>query len=361
MPSSMLQLLLVVSGVVVMAAVVSASDIEHRQLAATVPEAPKGLKAEEVTNGVYKGLVSVSWTPNGGDVTGYDIADRWGLLMENVRNPYYFGGMAACSEQFVRVRAKNSAGKSEWSAPLTGVWVTMPVPEGFSARPESATTISVQWSSMYRIPDVISYDLEIDGLIVSVPREVSRRDHSPPVDGKVHTYRVRSRGLRGCVSQWSITVSAKLPSPKIPKSGWTVVSSSSSQGGHPAAHAIDGNPSTFWHTRWTPTPIAASPHELVIDLGAVYAVDAFSYLPRQDKSWNGNIGSYEFYVSSSRTDFGGVVSSGKFSDSKAEQTGLFRQPLPKAGRYIKLVAMDEAGRRGPWASVAEINIHGIRL
>jgi hypothetical protein len=36
--------------------------------------------------------------------------------------------------------------------------------------------------------------------------------------------------------------------------------------GNVAAHAIDGDPDTFWHTRWTPRN-DPMPHHLVIDLG----------------------------------------------------------------------------------------------
>jgi len=317
MPSSMLQLLLVVSGVVVMAAVVSASDIEHRQLAARVPEAPKGLQVVEVS-GVPKGSVRISGTPNGGDVTGY--------------------GLPVCSEQ------------------------TMPVPTGFFVRPHGTHSILAGWDSMAKFPEVISIDLDVEGIVVGLSRGATSLVHSPAPSGKYHNFRVRSRGHH-CVSKWSFMAATKLDQllPRIPKSGWKIVSSSSSQSGsnyvHPAQYAIDGNPSTFWHTRWTPTP-SAPPHQIVIDLGAVYFVDSFSYLPRQDREDNGNIGHYSFFVSTSKTDFGSPGASGKFVDSKGEKTVELREP--KAGRYIKLVAVDEAGRRGPWASVAEINVTGRR-
>jgi len=329
MPSSMLQLLLAVSGVVVMAAVVSASDIEHRQLAATVPEAPKGLQVVEVS-GVPKGSVE----------------GKGGVVTENVNSPRVLNELPVCNPT-------QSA--------------CLPFPAGLFARQESvaSSAIIVTWESMTKFLEIISYDLEIDGVVanVNIPRWATSQLHSPAADGKYHNYRMRSRGHH-CVSQWTpYSASARLnpPSPRIPQSGWKIVSSSSSQSGsnyvHPAQYAIDGNRNSFWHTRWTPTPLGP-PHDIVIDLGAVYTVDSFSYLPRQDREVNGNIGLYAFFVSTSKTDFGSPGASGIFDDTKDEK--IVELKPPKAGRYIKLLAVDEAGRRGPWASVAEINVTGRR-
>ena len=48
-----------------------------------------------------------------------------------------------------------------------------------------------------------------------------------------------------------------------------------------AANAIDGDPSTFWHTEWYTTS-PQHPHTLDIALGGTYEVWALRYLPRQD-------------------------------------------------------------------------------
>jgi len=50
-----------------------------------------------------------------------------------------------------------------------------------------------------------------------------------------------------------------------------------------AIHAVDGNPRTVWHSQFS-GGLATPPHELVIDLGAVYEIRGFRYLARQDSS-----------------------------------------------------------------------------
>jgi hypothetical protein len=44
------------------------------------------------------------------------------------------------------------------------------------------------------------------------------------------------------------------------------VSSEDDQHGNVAANILDGDPATFWHTRWQPDH-DLPPYELVIDLG----------------------------------------------------------------------------------------------
>lgn len=69
----------------------------------------------------------------------------------------------------------------------------------------------------------------------------------------------------------------------IERSAWTIRSCSSEQNAEFAgAKAIDGDPSTFWHSSWSPT--ALHPHHLEIDLGRVYPVAGITYLPRQDRA-----------------------------------------------------------------------------
>ncbi len=55
--------------------------------------------------------------------------------------------------------------------------------------------------------------------------------------------------------------------PELDRSKWKIVSADSFQAGEGLPeHAIDNDPNTFWHSRWSPdTP--THPHELVIDFG----------------------------------------------------------------------------------------------
>jgi alpha-glucosidase len=154
---------------------------------------------------------------------------------------------------------------------------------------------------------------------------------------------------------------ATLPTPQsiptptdqpIPKTGWAVrfQDSQETAGENGAAgNAIDGNSGTFWHTAWS-SGNAPLPHEIQIDMGTAHAVNALSYLPRQDTGVNGGIANYEVYVSTDGTAWGAAVATGTFDLSKSEK--LVRFPV-KTGRYLRLRALTEING-GPWTSAAEI-------
>jgi hypothetical protein len=140
----------------------------------------------------------------------------------------------------------------------------------------------------------------------------------------------------------------------IAQGEWKLVSVDSEEPlGEEARKAFDGDPKTIWHTEWRNRK-PEHPHELSIDLGAVYSVEGFGYLPRQDSSMNGTIKDYEFYVSQDGQTWGTPAASGQFANSKNEQHVSFAST---AGRYVRLVALSE-GNSKPWTSVAELNILG---
>jgi hypothetical protein len=117
------------------------------------------------------------------------------------------------------------------------------------------------------------------------------------------------------------------------------------------ANAVDGDPSTFWHTQWQDAS-PPCPHEIVIELVPPSAIKGFTYLPRQDEQVNGTIKDYEFYVSDDDKNFGQPVKKGTFEDGKDKQTVNFE---PKKGRFIKLRALSEINDQA-WTSVAEITV-----
>jgi len=122
-----------------------------------------------------------------------------------------------------------------------------------------------------------------------------------------------------------------------------------------ATNAFDGDPLTMWHTEWSDSE-PDHPHEIQIDLGSLYDVDGFRYLPRQTGVLeNGRIADYEFYVSTDGVNWGAAVSSGVLVNTLSEQELTF---TAKRGRYVRLVALSEVNSN-PWASAAEINMLGL--
>jgi PKD repeat protein/photosystem II stability/assembly factor-like uncharacterized protein len=138
----------------------------------------------------------------------------------------------------------------------------------------------------------------------------------------------------------------------IPKSKWSIVYADSYEPGDAPANCIDGDAGTIWHTPWSSSS-PPYPHEVQVNLGAVYSISQVKYLPRQDQQ-NGRIAGYELYVSTSSTSWGTAVSTGTFPNTATEQVITF---AAKSGQYIRLKAISEVNRN-VWASVAEIGVVG---
>ncbi|HYW80552.1 MAG TPA: discoidin domain-containing protein [Thermoguttaceae bacterium] len=115
--------------------------------------------------------------------------------------------------------------------------------------------------------------------------------------------------------------------------------------------AMDGNPSTMWHTEFSGSS-PAPPHEIVVDLGAEYELSGIAYLPRP-AAGNGTIKDYEIYVSSDAKQFGKPVVKGTFAKEDKEQQVDF--PAKAKGRYLRLVALNEAADQA-WTSIAELRL-----
>ena len=123
-----------------------------------------------------------------------------------------------------------------------------------------------------------------------------------------------------------------------------------SEDGH-GANAMDGDPATFWHTKYSDeTP--PCPHEIVIELVPPSTISGFTYLPRQDDQVNGTIKDFEFYVSDDGKEFGQPVKKGTLPEGKDKHTVNFD---PKKARFIKLRALSEVNGEA-WTSAAEIGV-----
>ena len=120
--------------------------------------------------------------------------------------------------------------------------------------------------------------------------------------------------------------------------------------GNLAANVLDGDPATFWHTRWQPQ-FDPPPHELVIDLGREMPLRAIGYLPRQD-SPNGRVAQYRFAISNDRTNWT-TVAEGRFPSGEARQVVSLKEPVRT--RYLRFVALSELNDQN-FTSVAEIDI-----
>ncbi|MBQ6652912.1 MAG: discoidin domain-containing protein, partial [Prevotella sp.] len=163
--------------------------------------------------------------------------------------------------------------------------------------------------------------------------------------GLLRTYCVKDGLVKSMVNEEQIPL-------YIDKSAWKIISYDSQQGGNERAeNAIDDNPSTIWHTQYSPsTP--ACPHEIVVDMAKTYRVASFIYQGRSDGS-NGRVLNYEVYFSNSPTVFGAPAASGTLQNVSSPQTIVLTEK-PEA-RYLKFVALSVVDNRD-YASAAELGI-----
>ena len=142
----------------------------------------------------------------------------------------------------------------------------------------------------------------------------------------------------------------------IDRSAWKIRACSSEQSAQYAgAKAIDGDPSTYWHSRWSPAD--PHPHQLEIDLGGEHPIGGITYLPRQDKAVpDGMVETGEISFSSDGKTWSKaqLFRLGNLVNDPSERTIMLE--VPQNGvRYVRFVST--AGAAGkPYAGAAEIGV-----
>jgi len=142
----------------------------------------------------------------------------------------------------------------------------------------------------------------------------------------------------------------------ISKAAWSIASVSSQETvgeQAPASEAIDGNPASYWHSKWF-DGVTPPPHEITVNLGALYSITQFQYLPRQDAP-NGRIRSYQLSLSQNGTDWGQPVAEGVFVNSVSRQ--LVNIPSTP-GRFLRVKILSNAND-APFSTIAELDLVGV--
>ena len=118
-----------------------------------------------------------------------------------------------------------------------------------------------------------------------------------------------------------------------------------------ASNTIDGDPTTFWHTEWSPGN-PAYPHSIIYSLDTVAEWTSFTHLPRQDGSANGRIKDYKVYGKDGSNNWI-LLKAGTLSNQASAQTVLFDQSLSTS--EIKFEALSEQSGAF-YASMAEFQL-----
>ena len=138
--------------------------------------------------------------------------------------------------------------------------------------------------------------------------------------------------------------------------GWKVVSVDSEEtagADNSAARAIDGDSSTFWHTRWNADQ--KQPHTITVDMGKTNRIGGFTYLPRQDGLLNGVVVKYRFETSTDGATWTTNIANGSFANiqnNPSLQEVNFASISARFFRFTSLQAIWGSG----WTSAAEISV-----
>jgi galactose oxidase len=145
---------------------------------------------------------------------------------------------------------------------------------------------------------------------------------------------------------------------RLDRTAWTVVADSQQaiKGNLSALAVMDGNAATFWQSKTTPT-VAPLPHTLTFDMKDLQTVSGLWYVPRRDGQETGRIGQYAISTSAYGDTFTDVAT-GTWSDTTQDRLVQF---APVVARYVRLTARSEAGNRGQFTTVGEVDVMGLPL
>lgn len=141
----------------------------------------------------------------------------------------------------------------------------------------------------------------------------------------------------------------------LPQTGWTAVADGYTEEngcGRPQ-DAIDGNPSTYWHSDYQNAAKKAMPHYLLFDLQTAQTFQSFSYTGRSaNVSDNGQMKEWELWAGNNAGSLS-KVGSGTLTFSPEEQWVNLDQAV--TARYVKLVIKSAQNNR-EFAAVGEFRL-----
>lgn len=146
---------------------------------------------------------------------------------------------------------------------------------------------------------------------------------------------------------------AKADPNALSRAGWKITSSFETKD-HPASHAIDGNPATFWCTHDAEKGEQAPPQSLTLDLGKEQPVAALTFLPRQDGSAHAVVDKYRLEWSNDGSTWSKPLE-GEFSNIRANPVEQ-RVSLPAGTktRYVRFTALGVLEKNN--VTLAEIGV-----
>lgn len=100
-------------------------------------------------------------------------------------------------------------------------------------------------------------------------------------------------------------------------------------------HLLNDDPSTYWHTYHTDKTKSAAPQEVVLDMGRMREISAFTFMPR---GTDGTPDQYEFQLSQDGNNWH-PAAAGRFEGLKADPgMRLVKLDAPMTARYLRFIA-----------------------
>ena len=119
---------------------------------------------------------------------------------------------------------------------------------------------------------------------------------------------------------------------------WKILAAAETHNRYPTENAIDGNPSTVWHTPWG-TDASGHPHSITIDFSEKLALKGFYYQPRSDGSFRGICKQYKVELSNDGNSWR-LAKEGVFDNIKnnpVKQEILFVKAMD--GQYLRFTSL----------------------
>lgn len=126
----------------------------------------------------------------------------------------------------------------------------------------------------------------------------------------------------------------------------TATASSHQDNGSAPSKALDGDPSTIWHSKWD---ITTMPHWIDLEMAEPTSVDGLTYVPRQTGT-NGNVTEYEIQISDDGTNYT-THATGTLKSNGDTKIIEFEKVTTKHVRLVYLEAVNNNG------SAAELKLH----
>jgi hypothetical protein len=142
---------------------------------------------------------------------------------------------------------------------------------------------------------------------------------------------------------------------QLKRLGGRIAAVSSEHPGMEQAHMIDGDPQTFWHTRFAGS-FAKPPHFVVLEVPAGTSVAGLTYVAYTGGNGNGHVKACAVYTSDDGKNWGEpLVKKALKAGVDADQKILF--PAPTTRKFIKFEATDAVSAGGePIAAIGELDV-----